>query len=81
MKVSDKKYIFFDLDGTISDSMAGIIDSVEYTLAKYGIYEGTFLFQFVYQKMLLTFFSSLQVTNHVLLQDRLSYPTLVQHYN
>ena len=39
MKVSDKKYIFFDLDGTISDSMAGIIDSVEYTLAKYGIYE------------------------------------------
>ena len=39
MKVSDKKYIFFDLDGTISDSMAGIIDSVGYSLAKYGIYE------------------------------------------
>lgn len=33
------KYIFFDLDGTLSDSAPGIIDSVVYALDKLGIKE------------------------------------------
>lgn len=40
MKIADKKYILFDLDGTITDSMPGITNSVKYALAKFGIYEG-----------------------------------------
>lgn len=39
MKIADKKYILFDLDGTITDSMPGITNSVEYALAKFSIYE------------------------------------------
>lgn len=33
------KYIFFDLDGTITDSAPGITNSCAYALAKYGINE------------------------------------------
>ena len=32
-----KKYIFFDLDGTLTDSAEGITNSVEYALNHYGI--------------------------------------------
>ena len=32
-------YIFFDLDGTLTDSGIGIISSVKYALKKYGIEE------------------------------------------
>lgn len=32
-----KKYILFDLDGTLTESAPGIINSVRYTLARYGI--------------------------------------------
>lgn len=32
-----KKYIFFDLDGTLTDSAEGITNSVAYTLEHYGI--------------------------------------------
>ena len=32
-----KKYIFFDLDGTLTDSAEGITNSVAYVLARYGI--------------------------------------------
>lgn len=31
------KYIFFDLDGTLTDSAEGIINSIEYALGKFGI--------------------------------------------
>lgn len=31
------KYVLFDLDGTLTDSREGIINSVKYALAKYGI--------------------------------------------
>lgn len=33
------KYIFFDLDGTLSDSAPGIVDSVVYALEKMGVHE------------------------------------------
>ncbi|MCF0121501.1 MAG: HAD family hydrolase [Oscillospiraceae bacterium] len=33
------KYVFFDLDGTITDSAPGIINCVDYTLGKFGIHE------------------------------------------
>ena len=32
-----KKHIFFDLDGTLTDSMPGIVKSVQYALKHYGI--------------------------------------------
>ncbi len=32
-----KKYIFFDLDGTLTDSMPGIVKSVQHALKHYGI--------------------------------------------
>lgn len=32
-----KKYIFFDLDGTLTDSAGGITNSVAYVLKHYGI--------------------------------------------
>jgi len=35
----NKKYILFDLDGTLSDSAPGITRSVAYALEKFGIYE------------------------------------------
>ena len=35
--MSNYKYIFFDLDGTLTDSAEGIIKSVEYALNKFGI--------------------------------------------
>lgn len=34
-----KKYILFDLDGTLTDPKEGITRSVQYALEKYGIYE------------------------------------------
>lgn len=33
-----KKYVLFDLDGTLTDSQAGIINSIEYMLEFYGIH-------------------------------------------
>lgn len=33
----DKKYILFDLDGTLTDPAEGITNSVQYALAKFGI--------------------------------------------
>ena len=33
----DKKYILFDLDGTLTDSMEGITKSVQYALKKFNI--------------------------------------------
>lgn len=39
MKITDKKYILFDLDGTITDSAPGIVASAKYALSKFGIYE------------------------------------------
>ena len=33
----NKKYILFDLDGTVTNSMEGITKSVQYALRKYGI--------------------------------------------
>lgn len=35
-----KKYIFFDLDGTLTDSADGIINSVIYALKSYGMEAG-----------------------------------------
>ena len=35
--MKDKKYILFDLDGTLTDPGEGITNSVEYALKKYGI--------------------------------------------
>ena len=32
-----KNYIFFDLDGTLTDSMPGIVKSVQHALKHYGI--------------------------------------------
>lgn len=32
-----KKYLFFDLDGTLTDSMPGITNAVQYALKRYGI--------------------------------------------
>ncbi len=32
-----KKHLFFDLDGTLTDSMPGIVKSVQYALKHYGI--------------------------------------------
>jgi len=32
-----KKHIFFDLDGTLTDSMPGIVKSVQYALKHYGV--------------------------------------------
>ena len=34
----NKKYILFDLDGTLTDSGEGITKSVVYALEKFGIY-------------------------------------------
>ncbi len=39
MKMNDKKYILFDLDGTLTDPMVGITKSVQYALKSYGIEE------------------------------------------
>lgn len=36
----DKKYILFDLDGTITDPKTGITKSVEYSLRSFGIHVG-----------------------------------------
>jgi phosphoglycolate phosphatase len=33
------QYVFFDLDGTLTDSAKGILNAVEYALGKYGIVE------------------------------------------
>lgn len=33
-----KKYVLFDLDGTLTDSRAGILNSIEYMLEYYGIH-------------------------------------------
>lgn len=33
------KYVLFDLDGTLTDSQEGIINSIQYALSKYGIVE------------------------------------------
>ena len=32
-----KDYIFFDLDGTLTDSQEGILNSLRYTLEFYGV--------------------------------------------
>lgn len=37
--MNSKKYIFFDLDGTLTDPMTGITRSVQYALKSYGIEE------------------------------------------
>jgi len=37
-KLKSKEYLFFDLDGTISDPMVGITKSVEYALNHFGIH-------------------------------------------
>lgn len=34
-----KQYLLFDLDGTLTDSMEGIVNSVRYALEHYGIHE------------------------------------------
>lgn len=34
-----KLYLFFDLDGTLTDPMIGITHSVQYALASFGIEE------------------------------------------
>lgn len=36
-----KKYVLFDLDGTLTDSREGILNSIEYMLAYYGIHVET----------------------------------------
>lgn len=36
MKILDKNVVIFDLDGTITDSEEGIINSLKYTFKKYG---------------------------------------------
>lgn len=33
----EKKYVLFDLDGTLTDSQDGILNAIEYALAHYGI--------------------------------------------
>ena len=33
----DKKYILFDLDGTLTDSFEGIKNAMTYCLSKYGV--------------------------------------------
>lgn len=38
-RMKDYKYIFFDLDGTLSDSSEGIISCVKHTLSGFGISE------------------------------------------
>ena len=35
----DKKYILFDLDGTVADSSQGIFDCVRYALSHFGVEE------------------------------------------
>jgi phosphoglycolate phosphatase len=49
MKFTSKKTILFDLDGTITDSGVGIINSLKYTLKAYGIsnYDEKVLYKFV----------------------------------
>lgn len=37
--MDQKKYILFDLDGTLTDPMVGITKSVQYALKSYGIHE------------------------------------------
>lgn len=39
MNITQKKYILFDLDGTITDSAPGITNSVRHTLTYYGMEE------------------------------------------
>ena len=36
-KNMDKRYILFDLDGTLTDSYEGIVNALKYCLSKYGI--------------------------------------------
>lgn len=44
-----KKYVLFDLDGTITDSSEGIINSIRYSLKKFGIdeYDTAKLYKFI----------------------------------
>lgn len=35
--MANYKYLFFDLDGTLTDSAEGILNSIEYALGKFGI--------------------------------------------
>lgn len=37
MKLTDKQYILFDLDGTLTDPLVGITKSVQYSLRHFGI--------------------------------------------
>ena len=37
--MKEKKYILFDLDGTLTDPKEGITKAVQYSLAHYGIEE------------------------------------------
>ncbi|MEA4816791.1 MAG: HAD family hydrolase [Lachnospiraceae bacterium] len=45
----DKKYILFDLDGTLTDPAEGITNAIKYALAKYGIEvcDKTSLYEFI----------------------------------
>ena len=47
--MNDKKYILFDLDGTITDSCEGIVNSVRYALKKFEIieYDTEVLYKFI----------------------------------
>lgn len=47
--MSDYKYIFFDLDGTLTDPAEGITNSVAYALEKFGIEvrDRTTLYKFI----------------------------------
>ena len=37
MEPTSRKYLFFDLDGTLTDSMPGIARAVQYALRRFGI--------------------------------------------
>ncbi len=47
--IATKKYILFDLDGTLTDSADGIVNSVIYALKKFGVksYDRASLYKFV----------------------------------
>ena len=49
ISLNDKKYILFDLDGTITDSCEGIVNSVRYALKKFEIieYDTEVLYKFI----------------------------------